>query len=156
MRLDATPVSEEAFRPFGRLVPRPAGAGRTPLEAMIDSNDVAARLTASLTVVDPVAPPVTVRRMERHPHSSQMFLPIAVARYLVVVAPDIGGAPDPAAARAFVVPGDVGIVYPIDQWHCPIQVVGGLGSFVVMMAMSASGRDEAWRDLPEPLEIGLA
>ena len=156
MRLDATPISEESFRPFGMLVPGPREAGRTPLEAMIECDDATARLCASLTVIDPVEPPVVVPRMERHPHSSQMFLPLAVARYLVVVAPDRGGAPDPAEGRAFVVPGDVGIVYSVDRWHCPMQVLDSRGSFVVLMAMSGTGRDEAWAELPEPLEIGLA
>jgi ureidoglycolate lyase len=156
MTLRATPISDETFHPFGMLVPRPDEAGRTWLDPMIDSNDGTARLRASLTVFDPVTPPIMVPRMERHPHSAQMFLPLAVARYLVVVAPDRGGAPDPAEARAFVVPGDLGIVYAVDQWHCPMQVLDSRGSFVVLMAMSGTGRDEAWADLPGPLEIGLA
>ena len=155
MRLNATPISQESFRPFGRLVHRPDEVGRTWLDATIESNDGTARLRASLTVIDPVAPPLVVPRMERHPHSAQMFLPLAVARYLVVVAPDRGGAPDPAKARAFIVPGDLGIVYAIDQWHCPMQVLDSRASFVVLMAMSGTGRDEAWAELPEPLGIEL-
>jgi ureidoglycolate lyase len=156
MRLRATPISEESFRPFGALVPRPSEAGRTSLEAMIESDGAAARLSASLTVIDPDAPPMLAPKMERHPHSAQMFLPIAVERYLVVVAPDRGGAPDPAGARAFVVPGDLGIVYAIDRWHCPMRVLESRGSFVVLMAMSGTERDEAWAELPEPLEIEIA
>jgi len=155
MRLDSTPISEESFRPFGRLVHRPYEAGRTWLDPMIDSNDATARLRASLTVIDPVTPPLVAPRMERHPHSAQMFLPLAVARYLVVVASDRGGAPDPASARALVVPGDVGIVYAVDQWHCPMQVLDSRGSFVVLMAMSGTGRDEAWAELPEPFRVEL-
>lgn len=48
-------------------------------------------------------------RLERHPHSSRAFLPLAVGRYVVVVAPDRDGAPDETAIHAFRVPGHAGI-----------------------------------------------
>jgi ureidoglycolate lyase len=156
MRLRARSISAQGFGPFGSLVPRPGESGRSSLSAMIKSSDAAARLTVLLTVIDPAAPPLVAPKMERHRHSSQMFLPLAVERYLVVVAPDRGGAPDPGDARAFVVPGDLGIVYAIDRWHCPMRVLDSRGSFVVLMDMSGTERDEEWAELPEPLEIEVA
>jgi len=156
MKLCAEPISRAAFEPFGTLLPRPQDCGRTFISELVESNDPAARLTVSLYVTDPTTLPVIVPKMERHRHSAQMFLPLAVERYLVTVAEDAGGAPHPETLRAFVVPGDVGIVYPIDRWHCPIRVLDHRGSLVGLMAMSGTARDEEWSELPAPLEIALA
>ena len=65
-----------------------------------------------MTTAEPKALPLTAAKMERHVHSSQAFVPMDCANYLVMVA--LKGAdrkPDLARLRAFRVPGDTGINY---------------------------------------------
>lgn len=155
MRLVPEPISQAGFRPFGMLMPRPAEAGRTVLSEMISWTDPEAWLRASLSLIDPIAPPLVASKMERHRYSCQLFLPVEVGRYLVVVAPDNGDAPDPRGACAFFVPGDLGIVYAIGTWHCPMCVIGARGTFVVLMAVSGTECDEEWSSLAEPIEVSI-
>jgi len=67
--------------------------------------------------------------MERHPYSSQLFIPMGVKeeegfRYLVAVSPP--GDPEPIMdnVEAFLVHGKQGISYGAGTWHAPIVVLG--------------------------------
>lgn len=156
MRVLAGPISKDGFSPFGALVARVEEPGRLSLSDLVTWTDPKARLEVELSVREGTRPPVVVPKMERHRHSAQLFLPLAVERYLVAVAPDDGGAPDLARLQAFVMPGDVGIVYAVDVWHFPMCALFSRGSFVSLMARSGTGRDEEWATLPEPLAIDVA
>jgi ureidoglycolate lyase len=99
--------------------------------------------------------PLTATQMERHVHSSQTFIPQDCASYFVMVAPHgLDGLPDPAAIRAFRVPGDVGVHYFADTWHHPLTALERPGSFVVLTFVDGGPGDEQFVDLPEALEIG--
>lgn len=71
-------------------------------------------------------------RLERHPFSSQAFLPLAVESYVVVVAPDRDGRPDEAAALAFQVPGRVGLNYRAGTWHAHMMTWDAPGTFAML------------------------
>ncbi|RPB04771.1 ureidoglycolate hydrolase [Choiromyces venosus 120613-1] len=67
--------------------------------------------------------------MERHPYSSQLFIPMGVKeeegfRYLVVVGPAGDARPRMEHAEAFLVHGKQGISYSPGTWHAPIVVLG--------------------------------
>lgn len=70
--------------------------------------------------------------LERHPYSSQAFMPmggINVPSYVVVVAsalPD--GSPDLASVQAVLVRGDQGISYAANTWHAPMASIRKAGS----------------------------
>jgi ureidoglycolate lyase len=94
--------------------------------------------------------------MARHEFSSQSFIPMDVSRYLIVVAPHLpAGTPDTRQARAFIVPGDVGITYGADVWHHPIAVLDRPGRFAIVMWADGSDRDEEFVKLEQPFEIIL-
>ena len=57
--------------------------------------------------------------VERHPHGSQAFIPLAPFSFIVVVAP-AGEAVDAADLRAFVTNGTQGINYHKGVWHTPM------------------------------------
>ena len=95
-----------------------------------------------------------VDRVECHPHAAQLFVPVAVSRYLVVVMPsDETGAPDPARAEAYVVPGTTGVVYRPGTWHAGISVLDEEGSFLV--AMWRGGEDDDVFVSVPTVEVGV-
>lgn len=76
--------------------------------------------TASLNVAyfhcAPRTLPFTVATVEKHPFSSQLFVPMNASRYVVVVS--LGGdAPDLETMEAFLVEGNQGVSYNPDVWH---------------------------------------
>ena len=74
--------------------------------------------------------------MERHPYTTQTFVPIGLAAgdadtaYLVVVAPTLhtgsrgGGMPDLSGTKAFFARGSQAVTYGVATWHAPMIVVG--------------------------------
>src|SRR3546814_17931098 len=94
--------------------------------------------------------------MERHAFSTQAFLPVDVARYLVMVAPDgADGGPDLAGARLFLVDGRTGINYRAGVWHPPMTVLDRDAVFATVMFNDGSDRDEDWPALPVEVELTI-
>jgi ureidoglycolate lyase len=63
--------------------------------------------------------PFAVELLERHPASTQVFVPMNAERYLVIVA--LGGErPDLGSLRAFVASGTQGVSYRPGVWHHPM------------------------------------
>ena len=87
MRLKIEPVTAQAFAPFGDLLPPGAGDGPQQLIDELQNGRASARPRLSMTTVEPKALPLTAAKMERHVHSSQAFVPMDCANYLVMVAP---------------------------------------------------------------------
>src|SRR5437764_566132 len=88
-----------AFAPFGDVIDVPAEAGRTYYDAALGNLRAAARPSLSM-ILKPDTPdrPLRASMLERHEFSSQTFIPVDVARWLVVVAPHAAaGGPDVAA-----------------------------------------------------------
>ena len=75
--------------------------------------------------------PLRVAMVERHPLSSQAFIPLAPARFLLVVAAP-GNAPDPTALRAFVTDGSQGVNYARGTWHHPVLALDHVTDFLVV------------------------
>ena len=102
MHVIAGAADAAAFAPFGTFIDVPAHAGErrsysewlSPVRGLspqFHTNRVAASVL-----------PLTLDRVERHPHAAQAFLPLRVTRYVVtVMASNADGQPDPASARAF-------------------------------------------------------
>ena len=86
MILTARAPDETTFAPFGAILRPPAVGGRSMFSDWLEP---VAGLSAHyhLNRVVPSVVPVTVDRVERHPHAAQLFLPVGVTRYLVTVMP---------------------------------------------------------------------
>jgi ureidoglycolate lyase len=149
---DVTPLT---FAPFGDLLPPGApGAGRQELIEELENKRRSARARLSMAAVDAKSLPLVAGKMERHVYSSQAFVPLECASYLVVVAPKgAGGAPDLSRLRAFRIPGDTGINYRCDTWHHPLTALDRTGRFAVLTFIDGSESDEEWADLPEQVVI---
>jgi len=131
LTLRLTPITREAFAPFGQLLDTPGEAPRIDQVAKLHNGRTGAQANMAVTRALPAALPFRVRALERHAFSSQAFLPLDVARYLVLVAPGKDDAPDLAGLRAFVVPGTIGINYTAGSWHHGLTALDRPGIFAL-------------------------
>ena len=155
MRIRAEPLTAEAFAPFGSVFEAPAEKGRLYLDAQLAT--ARPGWSASLSVSrsgPPATLPLVATKMERHAYSTQTFVPIEPARYLIMVAPTAAdGGPDAARARAFIARPGQGITYAMNTWHHPMTVLDSPAGFAVMMWRNGGLDDEHWHTLKEPIEI---
>lgn len=85
--------------------------------------------------------PFEVHLLERHPLSTQIFIPMVGAkRYLLIVC--LGGdRPDFKTLRAFVAPGSQGISYRPGVWHHPMIALDQPTDFVSLIWEDGGGKD---------------
>src|SRR2546422_10366046 len=111
MRIIAESLTEKAFAPYGDLLAAPAEFGRAYFDEGLRTSRATAWPSLSVSHVRPLPSlPLEARVMERHEFSSQSFLPLDVARWLVVVAPAgaDGGPHPPRAVAVLAGPGQGG------------------------------------------------
>ena len=98
--------------------------------ANLDLTAADGRPLISIFRAQPRTLPMAIRMLERHPLSSQAFMPLDRCPFLVVVA--TGTSPDPASVRAFSSDGRQGVNYRRGVWHHPLLVLERVGDFVVL------------------------
>ncbi|WP_447957234.1 ureidoglycolate lyase [Vreelandella sp. EE7] len=140
LTLTATPLTAEAFRPFGEVIDArasksfPINAGRTQRHhdlAKVETLGESAHTLINIFVSQPVALPLELTFLERHPQGSQAFMPLHGERFIVVVAP-AGETIDEGAVRAFVTDGRQGVNYAAGTWHAINSVLEREGEFLVV------------------------
>lgn len=159
----ATPLTAEGFAPFGDVIAAGLGPGASANQGTALRFDRAARLASTregahpnLAVFRSVAKelPFDVRLLERHPCSSQAFLPMVCGRYLVVVAPDDPhGGPDLDRLRAFVASAGQGINYLRGVWHHPIVALDASADFVMLAWEDGGSLDCEEQQLPRVVRV---
>jgi ureidoglycolate lyase len=135
------PLTAAAFSAYGELIePARSPGRRTHVEALghDESADTHRPCVLSTTTAEPTTLPLTVSELERHPHSSQTFLPISDARWLVIVADSLAA----DRVRAFEVPPRAGVTIGRNTWHHGLTVLDAPASFAVVMWKSGSDDDE--------------
>jgi len=150
--LATRPIDASAYAPYGSLVrageatrARSANHGDAQawdaLATIENLRGEAARCTASLFRCRSLAgTELSIRWLERHAFSTQMFVPMAGARYLVVVARG-ETAPDLSTLAAFVVEGAQAITYAPGTWHHPMVALDRDADFVNVIFGDGSERD---------------
>lgn len=148
-------VTAQGFAPFGQVLsPRSATKARLDLKGELENLREDATPRVSLLSIAPKALPLNAMQMERHVFSSQTFVPLECDAYLVLVAPHTSdGGPDMAAAKAFHVPGNIGINYRANIWHHPFTVLHRRARFLILTFVDGTSDDEQFVDLPEPMII---
>lgn len=140
IRLRAQKLTKSAFAPFGDVLEREGSrhyaindgyAERYHDLAGIDVAEQGGRALVNIFHAKPRAFPMRLAMVERHPLSSQAFVPLTPAPFLVVVAAQ-GEAPAASALRAFVTNGRQGINYARGTWHHPLIVMGEPADFLVI------------------------
>ena len=143
MDLTPQPLTREAFAPFGDVIDVPQEAGRTYYEDALGNLRGEAKPSLSMSFRVPTPDrPLKSELMERHEFSSQTFVPVDVARWLIVVAPHASaGGPDLAGVKAFIATGKQGVTYKPNTWHHGLTVLDKPGRFAVFM-WRAGQKDE--------------
>ncbi len=149
MEIIPQPLTKEAFAAFGDVIDVPQEAGRTYYEDALGNLRGHARPSLSMSYRLPTPDrPLTSELMERHEFSSQTFVPVDVARWLIVVAPHAAkGGPDMTAARAFIADGSKGVTYRANTWHHGLTTLDRPGRFAVFM-WKAGSQDEEFVPVP--------
>lgn len=144
MEILPQPLTQEAFAPFGDVIDAPNEPGRRYYEQALGNLRPAARPSLSLSLKPETSDrPLRAELLERHEFSSQTFLPLDVARWLVVVAPHARqGGPDLSGVRAFIADGRQGVTYRPDTWHHGLTVLDRPGRFAVFMWRDGGKGDE--------------
>jgi ureidoglycolate lyase len=137
VRIVCQPLTPDAYAPYGEVVmASPRGEPGRP------TNQGTARRFGKLASIDDLRPgraalDVSVFRcqprpaglfevavLEKHPASTQVFVPMNARRYLALVA--LGGdRPDLATLAAFVASGTQGVSYRPGVWHHPMIALDG-------------------------------
>jgi ureidoglycolate lyase len=156
--LAAQPIEAAAFEPYGQVLSDPGPDNRRNYAAQLSNGRPGIEINLGVTrAMPPEALPIEVTKMERHPLSSQAFLPLDCERYLVIVAKPQGtdGPPDLATLRAFIVPGQMGINYNAGTWHFPLTSLDRPATFALLMYMDGGPKDEDWHTLADPYRLAI-
>jgi ureidoglycolate lyase len=131
-------LSHQAFAPFGQVIEavdsgallvNDGTAVRFNDLAWIDVGEDHGRPNLSIFRAQPRALPMQIEKLERHPVSSQAFVPLTASRYLVVVA---APGPVPENLMAFCCRGDQGINFHRGTWHHPLLALDQESDFLVI------------------------
>jgi len=134
-------LTSKSFQPFGNVIScREFGGIASNQNTAVRFDDVAGldltsadgAATVSLYRVEPASFPLRVARLEQHPLSTQMFVPMSGRPFLVIVAGDRSGRPDFASLRAFRTDGDQAVNYHRAVWHHPVIALDEPASFVMV------------------------
>lgn len=139
VELDVAPLSASDFEPFGDVLEATveaalinSGTTRNFADlARIDVSIEGGRPRISIYRSTPMPMPLHIAMLERHPLSSQLFMPMQRAPFLVVVASS-GDDVVPDRLRAFVTNGAQGVNYHRGVWHHPVIAMNTETEFMVV------------------------
>lgn len=163
-RIFAIPLSPVSFRNYGAVLTADSETGRSVNEGRgirLDGDlplrhaTTATRPSFAIYRIGASSLPVRVITLERHPSSSQVFVPMAAARFLVAVAlPDVSGKPKLDTLAAFEGTGGHLLVYSPGVWHLPLVALDAPGIFAMFMwAREDGGPDDEFVELTDHIEI---
>lgn len=149
--MQAVPLTAEDFADFGDVIQAPAEGRETFSSSLsLDGSPNERPTVLSTTRARPSTSPLRIAKLERHPYSSQTFLPLDVSRWVIVVAL----APEASAVRAFVAGPGVGITIARGVWHHGLTVLDRAAAFAIVMAKDGHTDDE-WTDI-DPISVELS
>ncbi len=139
--LKPQPLTAAAFQPFGDVIDASTAKKNIPINygtatryhdlATVDVSENGGRTLISLVKSTPLTErPIPIKMMERHPLSSQAFIPLSGRPFLAVVGPP--GDFDPAKIQAFYVRADQGVNYKRGTWHHYLLSLEAESDFLVV------------------------
>ncbi len=159
IQLQPIPLTAETFKPYGDVIEKTGHSSRRINEGYADRYEQLTQLdltegghpALSLFHARPIPIPFPVTRMERHPRSSQLFMPKGSGKFLVLVADDADEL-DPEKLQLFISNGDQGVNYRRGVWHHFLMAVGQEQDFIVVdRSEPDENTDEV--ELPAPYPI---
>ena len=126
--LKVAPLTREAFVPYGDVIEKQGAqvfttnggqAERYHDLARLEVGRANSRVLVSIFHSRPFTMPLQILLMERHPISSQAFIPVNGGRFIVIVG-EAGLPPIKENFRSFVTNGTQGVNYRPGTWHHPL------------------------------------
>ncbi len=158
------PLTADAYAAFGSVIEaeqgphRPANQGRARvwdrLAQLVNLRDEARANLSVFRCTPDHARPIALRCFERHPFSTQVFVPMQATRYLVVVAPG-DSAPRLEEARAFLVSGRQAVSYAPGTWHHPMIALDIDTDFACIVFENGSSGDCEVASIDSALSVDL-
>jgi len=157
--VEIKPLTAEGFKPFGDVIEAgktaPIGINYGYTErfhdlANIDATTDGGRAGVSIFRSQPLPMPIAIKIMERHPLSSQAFMPLSDQPYLVVVAP--AGDFDESAIEVFLAQPGQGVNYAAGTWHHFCLALNKSSDFLVIDRIG-QGKNCDEVELREPKSI---
>ena len=151
--LKARPLDAALLAPYATVLDAPGGKARAVPEVMAIA-DVPGAHAFTILCPAPVAGPISIAALERHPHSTQSFLPLAAGRWLILVAPtSASGEPDLGGALAFIAGPEDAICIGQDVWHAGLTVLDQPAQFGMIMWKAEDADDGVLHQLATPLVV---
>jgi ureidoglycolate lyase len=140
----AIPLEPEVFAPFGRVHTVPDAPGRFWVDEPFADPGPGVRPSLSFLCLAPTPEAeLVVDALERHPRTAQTFLPLEVARFLVVVAPAAPeGGPDTERAVAFLGSTGRALTYARGVWHRAMTVLDRPALMAILMGRDGTPADD--------------
>jgi ureidoglycolate lyase len=153
--LKAAVLTPEAFQEFGAvLMSRGSVPQRDEFAANIENGREQAK--PNLTFIHARAKRPVVVAVERHPYSSQTFVPVNGAKSLIVVCPSTPeGQPDLDRLQVFVAGGGQTVHYNAGTWHAPLCTLDQPGEYVMLRWDDGGADDTQLYKLDTPLQINV-
>lgn len=155
MRIPVVALTRQAFADFGDVI-ETAGAEHFETNAgyaerfhdlaRIDCSAEGGRPLLSIFRAKPFPLPLRIELMERHPLSSQAFVPLGLAPFLVVVA-ERSRHPAAGDLRAFRTDGRQGINYRPGTWHHPLIALTPADFLVIDRKGPGEGFDQDYDEI---------
>lgn len=166
--LKVSSIDAKSYAPFGDVIEVPPGAAGVPtnqgtarrfnhLGTLVNHRGASASPNLCIFRCDPRSgPEIEFSLLERHRHSTQLFVPLALGRrYLAIVA--LGEKdPDLSTARAFLVESPVGITYHPGVWHHPMIALDSACEFLCLVWENGAPDDCETRPLAVTLKAFVA
>ena len=139
-RVPVQPLTRETFRPFGDVVEigdsqhytiNQGWAERYADMAKIDLLEDGGTPNVGIVRAKPRQFPLRIELMERHPKSTQLFIPLVARPFLVLVAPP-ADRPELKTIVGFKTMTGQGINYGRGVWHHPLIALDQSTDFLVV------------------------
>ncbi len=134
------PLTRAAFSPFGDVIETSADTNNYAINdgftqryhdlAKVDVTDNHGHALINIFRSTPLAQPIALKMMERHPHGSQAFIPMGENPYLVAVAP--AGEFELSKIEVFIANSNQGVNYHKGTWHHFCLALGSESDFLVV------------------------
>ena len=139
IQIPIQPLTREAFQPYGGVIQvaesrhytiNQGWAERYADMTQLDLLEADGKPNIGIVRAEPRPMPLKVKLMERHPLSSQMFIPLSSRPFLVVVAPP--GDLKPEKLVGFKTMAGQGVNYGRGVWHHPLIALDQSTDFLVV------------------------
>jgi ureidoglycolate lyase len=141
MNIRIEPLTRDAFALFGDVIDGDGATKRYTInDGYADRYHDLARIDVAAADGRPLLNifrakarrlPLRIALMERHPLSSQAFIPLRPGSFLVLVA-RAGEPPSPSDLRCFRTEGSQGVNYARGTWHHPLIALEDFQDFLVI------------------------